>query len=195
MDIIEHTENYLSELKKSIDALPREKIRRITEILLDAHKRGAKVIIMGNGGSAATASHMVCDLGKGTAVEGVPRIRAVALNDNVPLLTAWSNDTEYQYAYMEQLANLLEEGDVVIGISGSGNSPNVLNAIQYANEHGGITVGFTGFQGGKLAAMCRECIVVPSDNMERIEDIHLILEHLIKLYIRDCFAKMGAPTE
>ncbi len=151
--------------------------------------KGKQVFVCGNGGSAATASHMVCDLGKGCIVDGKKRFKVIGLNDNIPMLTAWSNDTDYTQAYMEQLVNFLEEGDVVIGISGSGNSPNVLNALKYANDAGAVTVGMTGFQGGKMKDIAKVCLVVPSDNMERIEDLHLVLEHLMKLYIREVIEK------
>jgi D-sedoheptulose 7-phosphate isomerase len=183
MNSIEYANAYLEELKKSLDDLPRDKIAQIVDILMDARKRDAQVFVCGNGGSAATASHMVCDLGKGCIVDGKRRFKVIGLNDNIPMLTAWSNDTDYTQAYMEQMVNFLNEGDVVIGISGSGNSPNVLNVLEYANQHGAITVGMTGFQGGKMKDAAKICLVVPSDNMERIEDIHLVLEHLMKLFI------------
>lgn len=153
-------------------------------ILAEANKNNKKVFICGNGGSAATASHFVCDLAKGTIVKGRKRFKVIGLTDNIPLMTAWSNDTSYANLFKEQLENLIEEGDVVIGISGSGNSENVLNALLLANERLAITIGLTGFEGGKLKGVAQECLVVPSNSMEQIEDIHLMLEHLICTYLK-----------
>jgi len=178
-------ENYLAELKKTIDGVKAEDVGQVINILLEAYNSGRTVFIMGNGGSSSTASHFVSDLAKGTAVGGRKRFRAVCLSDNIPLLTAWSNDTDYSESFKEQLANFVEDGDIVIALSGSGNSGNVLKAVEYANEKGATTIGFTGFDGGKLAKLCKKSIVVQSDNMERIEDMHLILEHIIKLCIRE----------
>lgn len=142
---------------------------------------------MGNGGSAATASHFACDLAKGTTMDNPSmrkRFKVTALTDNVPLLTAWANDIDYENMFVEQLKNLLEEGDLVIAISGSGNSKNVLKAVEYANTRAAKTVGLTGFEGGRLKDMVKECLIVPSNSIERIEDVHLILEHLLCSYLR-----------
>ncbi len=143
---------------------------------------------MGNGGSAATASHFACDLAKGTTMgkgDLTPRFRVTTLTDNVPLLTAWSNDADYSSVFLEQLRNILEPGDVVIAISASGNSENVVRATEYANANLAITVVLTGFEGGKLKKIAQECLIVPSHSMERIEDVHLILEHLICSWLRN----------
>ena len=185
IDKKKHAREYLDELKKSIDAISMDDIEAVVNMLLAAHKNDRAVFLMGNGGSSSTASHFASDLAKGTAVEGKKRFRAICLSDNVPLLTAWSNDTDYSDCFKEQLVNFLHEGDVVIGISGSGNSPNVLKAIEYANKKGAATIGFSGFDGGKLAKLCKKSIIISSDNMERIEDLHLVLEHIIKLVIRE----------
>ncbi len=134
---------------------------------------------MGNGGSAATASHFACDLGKETVVEGRPRFRVLSLNDNVPLMTALSNDFGYHAIFKEQLSNLVNEGDIVIGITGSGNSANVLEAIEYARSRKAITIGLIGFGGGKLKDLVDEAIVISSTNYGHVESVHLIIEHLI----------------
>ena len=176
---------YLSELKKSIDALPKEKFREIADVLLDACHAGKHVFVMGNGGSASTASHMACDLGKGAMVEGRKRFKAVCLSDNIPLMTAWANDTSYDNIFSEQLDNLVSAGDIVIGISGSGNSPNILNALKLARTRKAKTIGLTGFKGGKMKELCDVCLIVPSDNMQRIEDAHLIIEHALSLYLKE----------
>jgi len=178
--------DYIHKLKDVLDELPLEKIDRIADILLVAYEKGKYVYIMGNGGSAATASHMVCDLAKGTiwpVSPGDKRFRVAGLSDNIPLMTAWTNDIDYSQVFREQLLNLVGEGDVVIGMSGSGNSMNIINAMKYANSCGATTIGFSGCGGGLLKNTAKECIVVNSHNMERIEDVHLIISHIIKLYL------------
>jgi D-sedoheptulose 7-phosphate isomerase len=132
---------------------------------------------------------MACDLGKGCNVEGKKRFRAISLSDNIPLMTAWGNDTSYDNIFSEQLENLVQAGDLVIGISGSGNSPNVLNALKLARKKKAKTIGLTGFQGGKMKELCDICLVVPSDNMQRIEDAHLIIEHALSLYLKEKITK------
>ena len=181
-------EDYLEELKETLNRLPFSKIRKIKDILLSAYQKNKRVFIMGNGGSAATASHFGCDLAKGTTMgkgDLTPRFRVTTLTDNIPLLTAWSNDAYYSSVFLEQLRNILEPGDVVIAISASGNSENVVKATEYANANLAITVGLTGFEGGKLKKIAQECLIVPSQSMERIEDVHLILEHLICSWLRN----------
>lgn len=180
-----YLEGYLKELKKSIDAMPREKFKEIVEALLDAYEKEKQIFVMGNGGSASTASHMTCDLGKGTSMPGRKRFKIICLSDNIPLMTAWANDTSYENIFSEQLENFVQEGDVVIGISGSGNSPNVLNALKLARKKNAKTIGLTGYQGGKMKELCDICLIVPSDNMQRIEDTHLIIEHALFSYIKE----------
>ena len=183
-------EDYLTEIKGTFDKLSYSQIERIKDILLEAYREDKKVFIMGNGGSAATASHFACDLAKGTAGNNNSRKRfkVIALTDNVPLLTAWANDTVYENIFLEQLKNLLDAGDVVIAISGSGNSSNVLRAVEYANAQEAVTIGLTGFEGGKLKNMVKECLIVASDSMGQIEDVHLILEHLLCFWLRKILA-------
>lgn len=174
---------YLEDVRLSLNNLPLNKIAETSEILFSAYCIGKKIIVMGNGGSAAAASHFACDLAKGTALAGKKRFIAYCLCDNIPTITAYGNDCGYEYIFSEQLKNLAEKGDVVIAISGSGNSKNVLNAMQVANTRSAITIGITGFQGGKLKELVSTCIVVPNSNMERIEDIHLIILHILKLFL------------
>ncbi|TSD03639.1 MAG: D-sedoheptulose 7-phosphate isomerase, partial [Parcubacteria group bacterium Athens0714_26] len=138
----------------------------------------------GNGGSAATASHFVNDLSKLTISEGRLRFKVVGLTDNVPILLAWANDTNYHNIFVEQIKNLIEPGDVVVGISGSGNSMNVINAIEYANERGGVTIGLVGYDGGKLINCVQHCIHIPISEMEKIEDMHLLIQHLLSTLIK-----------
>ena len=171
--------SYISELKKALDTLSLERIREVSEVLLKANEEEKTIFICGLGGNASTASHMANDLSKLTIYPGKKRFRAIALADNVPLLTAWANDARYEDIFAEQLENLADAGDIAIGISGSGNSPNVLKGIEIAKHKGSTTVGFVGFDGGKLGRIVDVSVVVPSHRMEQIEDIHLLLEHAI----------------
>jgi D-sedoheptulose 7-phosphate isomerase len=176
---------YISDLDALLEKLPVEDIDRVVSLLEKTRESGSQVFIIGNGGSAATASHFACDLSKGTISEGKQRIKAFALTDNVHLLTAWANDTSYDMVFAEQINNYVEPGDVVIAISGSGNSPNVLNGITVAREKGAITIGLIGFNGGKLKDLVDIHIIAPIDNMERAEDIHLLVEHIITACLRE----------
>ena len=184
-NISEFCKDYLDELKKSIDSLKISDLKEIVQILYQAYQQNKQIFIFGNGGSAATASHFVCDLAKGTIAKGKKRFKVMGLNDNIPLLTAWANDVSYEECFKEPLINFLQEGDIVIAFSASGNSKNVLEAVKYANYRKAITLGFTGFKGGELAKITHKSIIVKSGNMERIEDIHLILEHMIKTYLKE----------
>jgi D-sedoheptulose 7-phosphate isomerase len=165
--------------------LPIAEIERAIDLLLEACLTGHVVYIMGNGGSAATASHMANDLSKGTLVPGAPRFKALALTDNVPLITAWANDTAYEAVFVEQLEPWVEAGDVVIGISGSGNSENVLRAVRLAKERGATTIGFTGYEGGKLARLVDVNILASGATMALAEDVHMMLDHLITTVVRE----------
>jgi D-sedoheptulose 7-phosphate isomerase len=167
--------------------LPFATIERVAEVLYDAYEAGRNVFLLGNGGSASLASHFACDLAKGTAVPDrlAKRFRALSLTDNLALLTAWANDTSYEQIFAEQLRNLVEPGDVAFGISGSGRSANVLLALRAARESGAVTVGLSGFEGGKLPEVCDLCIVIPSNNMQIIEDLHLAVTHALFTVVRD----------
>jgi D-sedoheptulose 7-phosphate isomerase len=176
---------YLGGVSDLVMKVPPEEIERITGIIMEAYRNGRTVYVFGNGGGSATSAHFVCDLAKGTATEGRPRLRAVSLAANVALLTAWANDTDYTNTFGEQLSNFVSPGDVVIGLSGSGMSPNVINAFHVANEAGATTVLFSGFRGGKAKEVADESIVVPSDDMQQIEDVHLILAHIIFRCVRE----------
>lgn len=147
--------------------------------LVETRKNDGTIYIMGNGGSASTASHMVSDLQKTAIREGERRFRAFALNDNIPVMLAWANDVSYDAVFEEQLKNVLTPEDMVIGISGSGNSKNVLNAIDYANDTGAFTFGITGRDGGILAEKAQKSLVVKDDLMYRLEDIHLMINHIV----------------
>ena len=178
-----YARKYLDDLIKSIDNIPLDKVEDIADILKEAYKKGRRIFVMGNGGSAATASHFVCDLAKGSGVKGKKKFKVIGLTDNVPLLTAWGNDASYDDIFSAQLEPLLEKGDLVVVFTGSGNSKNILKAVKYANSAGAHSIAFTGFNGGRVKNLAKTCLIVPSNNMERIEDIHLVLEHLIHLYL------------
>jgi D-sedoheptulose 7-phosphate isomerase len=154
-------------------------VNEVVDVLVDANRNGRSVFIFGNGGSAATASHFACDLAKRPLVEGQPRFRVISLTDNNALMTALSNDIGYDQVFAEQLRPLVNSGDVVIGISGSGNSPNVLNAVALANKAGAVSIGFCGYDGGKLKSMVDFPVHIDCDNMAMVEDVHLMLEHAI----------------
>lgn len=178
-------EVYFSALSRLIPQLPYAAIDSIVDCLWTAFKEDKTVFVFGNGGSAASASHMMVDLNKGTVDAAPPkRLKVMALTDNVPLLTAWANDASYEHVFSEQLKNFVEKGDVAFAISGSGNSANVLLALQTARQRGASTIGLTGYQGGKMKALCAVCAVVPSDNMQMIEDMHHAVLHSIFTAVR-----------
>lgn len=176
--------NYLGNLHWVLDQLSESDIMSVILLLHEARLNQRNVLILGNGGSASTASHFACDLAKNCSVVGVPRFNALSLADNMAIFSAYANDDGYESVFAEQLENIVQSQDVVIGISTSGKSKNVLRAIELANQKGAVTVGFTGNEGGELINLVDHVINVPTDNIERIEDVHLILEHLIVSTLR-----------
>jgi D-sedoheptulose 7-phosphate isomerase len=174
----------MGDLAAALQRLPLQDILRVQEALWEAWRSERMIFIIGNGGSASTASHIANDLNKGAAVDGHRRFRALALTDNVPLITAWGNDTAYERIFVEQMANFLAAGDVLVAISGSGNSPNIIAAVQWARECGAVTLGLTGGSGGRLRTLVDHCIVVPSACMEQIEDAHLAIAHALCVSLR-----------
>jgi D-sedoheptulose 7-phosphate isomerase len=170
---------YLREVKATLDQVSMAQIQEVIDILHTARLSRKQVFIMGNGGSAATASHFVCDLAKNTQKPGLPNFRAIGLTDNMAIFSAYANDEGYENVFTQQLDNLLQPGDVVIAISGSGNSPNIINAVEMANTRGAVTIGITGMTGGKLINRAQVVIYVPNYHIDQVEDIHLVLEHLI----------------
>lgn len=179
---------YIGSLRSVLEDLSCQDVLRLQDVLFEAWRTGRTIFIAGNGGSAATASHFANDLNKGANVTDQPRFRAMALSDNVPLMTAWANDTSYDRIFLEQMANFLRPGDVFMAISGSGNSPNIIAALQWAREAGAITIGITGGTGGRLRALTHHCVVVPSASMEQIEDVHLIVAHALCRSLRTAIA-------
>jgi D-sedoheptulose 7-phosphate isomerase len=187
--------DYVEGIKRTLDKLPWERVEQVLDVLNAARLSGRKVFIFGNGGSASTASHMACDLSKNTAMPGTPRLRTLALNDNMAHFSALANDLGYENVFAEQLATLVDRGDVVIAISASGNSPNVVKAITVALAHGATTIGLSGYAGGKLARLVDYPIVAENNCVEQVEDIHLILEHMITTALRERMRAAVAATE
>ena len=165
-------------------------LEAILRLLEDAYRNGHRIFIMGNGGSAATSSHFALDLAKNTIMPGSPRLKVISLTDHVPLITAWSNDTAYEHVFAEQLANMIEPGDVAIGISTSGNSPNVINALQLTRRLGGVTIGLLGAEGGRMKGMVDAYVLAPGQNIEQEEDAHMVLAHVITRHMRTVVSKV-----
>lgn len=178
-------QDYISSVVDLLKELPIDRIEEIINILHEARLSGKQIFIMGNGGSASTASHFVCDIAKNTRKEGWPHFRAIGLTDNMAIFSAYANDEGYENVFSKQLANLINAGDIVIGISASGNSPNVLNAMALAQQYQATRIGFTGFTGGKLGQMVDINIHIPNNNYGQVEDIHLMLEHIIVNALQD----------
>lgn len=172
--LAEYCEN-LNEVLKKVSS---ERFEELVRLLESAYHGNHQVFAFGNGGSGSTASHFACDLNKGVSYGLEKRFRVICLNDQLPTLTAYANDVSYEDVFIEGLKNFLLPGDLVIGISGSGNSQNVLKAIEYAQIHGSNTVGLSGFSGGKLAKLVDTSLLVPTNDMQRAEDVHFILLHV-----------------
>lgn len=184
MTSVEQYRTYFVDIKRTMDLLALELIEATVEQIHLARINQRQLFIMGNGGSAATASHFACDLGKNTVMAGFPRLRVQALNDNMAFFSACANDYGYDTVFAEQLANFVQPDDVVLAISASGNSANILKAVQFARACGAFTIGWSGYQGGKLAKMVDLPIVIPSDSIEQIEDLHLMMAHMVTVSLR-----------
>jgi len=197
-------DEYLREVNRCLASLDKEKIELVIDVLVAAYKKDRKVFILGNGGAASTASHMACDLGKGTLQRVYDnterRFRVISLTDNVAIMTAFANDLSFDDIFLQQLRNLVETDDVVIALSGSGNSPNVVKAVEYAKSCGAITIGILGFKtGGKVGSMVDYSIIADSTHYGPIEDIQLIINHMIAAWIAKVKNihddKIGAESE
>lgn len=185
---------YFAEMNEIISNMPIEDINKVIDVLFKAWTNGNKIFIMGNGGSASTATHFACDLSKVTIIENKKRFRVIGLNDNIPLVSALTNDDGWSEIYVEQLKNHFEKGDVAIAFSvhgGSGKdkagawSQNLLKALQYTKNNGGISIGFAGFDGGAMKELADICVVVPFNSTPHVESFHLALEHLITFCLRE----------
>ena len=180
--------DYLKGLRSCLEEIAEKDIIEIVDIIMKACSDGKKVIFMGNGGSATTASHFARDISIGTAKEGKPRVRAISLADSIAAITSLANDVGYNSVFKEQLIGQVDKGDVVIGISASGNSPNVLEAMEYARSAGAVTVGFIGFGGGKLKELSDKSIVLSSRDYGQVEDAHLVLDHIFTCLVKERIA-------
>jgi D-sedoheptulose 7-phosphate isomerase len=193
----EFARDYINGLKNVLDRLPWEVVDQILKIVEEVHQRRGQIFVIGNGGSAATASHMMNDLNKGTLGQkgdaSWPRFRVIALTDNVSLMTAWANDTDYNHGFSEPLKNLAQRDDVLIAISASGNSPNIIAAVEAAKQMGLKVIGLTGFGGGKLAKLANVSFIVASSEYGPVEDVHMILDHIMTGYLYEKLKQTHLP--
>jgi D-sedoheptulose 7-phosphate isomerase len=188
MPIRTHLREYLDRLITTLDRLPIDDVERLSETLYRAYRDEKQVFVLGNGGSASTASHMAADLGKNTIGPNMRRFRIMSLNDNVPLITALSNDLGYDNMFAEQLKNLINPGDVLVVLSGSGTSSNVVRAIEYARSRSAEVVALLGFDGGRASSLADLTVRVDSEDYGVIEDAHLIINHILVEYFRERLA-------
>ena len=184
-----HLDTYLDRLRTAIDLLPRERMNELGDTLLRAYRNNMQVFLLGNGGSSSTASHMAADLAKNTIGPNMKRFRIISLNDNAAIMTALANDLGYENVFSEQLTNLVQAGDVLIVVSASGNSPNVLKAIRYAQAHSAEVVGLLGFDGGEAAKLADIPLIVSSYDYGVVEDVHLIINHVLVDYFKTYLAE------
>jgi D-sedoheptulose 7-phosphate isomerase len=182
---LDFARSYRSKLSSALDTIDLQAVSLAAELLRTARDKDRRIFVCGNGGSASTASHFVCDMVKGASYNRDSRFRIMALTDSLPTITAYSNDVGYECIFAEQLKNFAEPGDVFIAISGSGNSPNVVCATDHANSIGCETVALTGRDGGKLGPKAKLEIRVRESHMGRIEDAHLIVCHMLCYYFMD----------
>jgi D-sedoheptulose 7-phosphate isomerase len=178
-------EQYRTDVMKTIDLIDTPKVHQAIDWFAQARDAGRHIFVCGNGGSASTASHFACDIVKGASYNREQRFRIMALTDQLATLTAYANDVSYDSVFVEQLRNFAQSGDLFMGISGSGNSPNVIRAMEYANSIGCKTIALTGRDGGKLGPMAKLNIQVPVPHMGRIEDAHMIVCHMIGYYFME----------
>jgi len=184
--------DYFAELASVLSLVPGAALARVIDLLLDARRTGRRVYVMGNGGSSATASHFACDLVKTAQVPGLKPLRVFALTDNTPLLTAWANDSAYDRSFAEQVHALVEPEDIVIGISASGNSPNIVAGLTAATEAGARTVAFLGFDGGASYNLADVPIHIPCHNYGLVEDAHSAIGHAITAAVRQALQAQSA---
>jgi len=179
MDYTNKISQYFDRLKNTIDKISKEDLNQLINILVNAKEDDKTIFIMGNGGSASTASHFCCDFNKGISFGQKKMFKFICLNDNIPTMMAYANDIGWEEIFVGPLKNFMQKGDLVIGISGSGNSGNVVKALEYANSSGAFTIGLTGYSGGKVKQICQHNVHIPVDDMQIAEDLHLVLDHCI----------------
>lgn len=179
MNFRELSTSYLTDLKDLLDRFDHDVFEKIVDLILSAYEKENHIFIMGNGGSGSTASHFACDINKGCCLDLDKKFKMISLSDSIPTMLAYANDLSYDAIFVEQMKNFFKPGDLVIGISGSGNSENVLQAIQYANDHHGTTIGLSGYSGGKLSTLVDVSLVADIQDMQKTEDVHMIVIHMI----------------
>ena len=184
MKLADNIETYLDRLRVAVEALPQERLAELGEMLYRAYRNDKQVFTLGNGGSASTASHMAADLAKNTIGTNMRRFRVLSLNDNAAILTSLANDLGYENVFREQLENLVRPGDLLIALSASGRSPNVLKALRYAQAQCAQTACLLGFEGGDAASLCDVAIIVPTEHYGVVEDVHLIINHILVDYFK-----------
>ena len=178
-DYTKDIRTYLEEECRVIESLDENEISIVMNVLEETRLSGNRVFICGNGGSAATASHFTCDFNKGISYSQKVKYNFECLNDNIPMMMAIANDISYEDIFSEPLKNKMHKDDVLLAISGSGNSANVVKAVEYANEIGATTIGLVGYDGGKVKELVNHCIHVKIDNMQIVEDVHMIMDHVM----------------
>jgi len=187
-DVRAEIRQHVTDLKAVLDSVPVDDVRGMIEALHHAYDQGRHVFVIGNGGSAATASHMACDLAKTTLGRPIrpaaKRFKIIALTDNVPLLTAWGNDASYETIFAEQLRNVANRGDLLIAITASGNSLNIVEAVKAARELGLQSIGLLGFDGGQVKELVDQAVVIDSDNCGHVEEVHMVVNHLITAHFQ-----------
>jgi len=183
-------QDYLGSFRSALETVDGAEVGRLADAIEEAYRLGRFIYVIGNGGSAANASHLCEDLGKGTLtdLERQKRLKISSLTDNAPYLLAWGNDTSFERIFVEQLKNVAAPGDLLIAISGSGNSPNILRAVEYANGLGMHTFGVTGYDGGALARVAQDCLWVRCDNMGIVEAVHGVVFHYLTEALKRRFA-------
>ncbi len=187
--------SYFDELCKTLRSIPISQLEVIVQLLAKAMVERKRVFTAGNGGSAATALHMACDLSKtvlGDSYQDAQELRVVSLISNVSVISAWANDVSYDAIFAQQLSNMADPEDILIVISGSGNSRNIIAAVQMARQMGMVTIGFLGRDGGEVGKMVHHSVVIPNTKYGPIEDAHLALNHLITAYLKEVLAKKSA---
>jgi len=190
--LIQYLEQYRGQMTDVLNSVDLARVDEFIRIFTQAREEGRGIFVFGNGGSAATASHFAVDMVKGASAGREKRFRMMALTDQAPVITAYANDIGYDVVFDQHLRNFARPGDVVLALSASGNSPNVLRAVEYANSIGCVTLGMSGFDGGQLAKLASHALVVASSHMGRVEDAHMFACHLIAYYFME--AEKQAPN-
>ncbi len=180
-----YVSDYVGGVQALLSDLPEGDVENVIELLWDNYVHARRVVFCGNGGSAATASHLPADFQKNMFLDGGRPWECLSVVDSIPLLTAWGNDSHYGDVFAQQARTWLRPGDILLAISGSGNSPNILAAVEAAHECGAISIGWSGYGGGKLAQLAQHNIVLHSRNMQMVEDVHMVLGHLVYSALRD----------